>query len=280
MQTEPQNPLPLVYLITDHTDTNTYFVRAVMRDSLSGSIIQTINLTDRGNRRFSTQVNAPADPTGFGRHIDITITPYTDSGYTQKADTYQEKIDKWYIRAQQSHGGGGSDIDYDYLFKRVSDIFERKLNALEFPKTDLSNIYKYLGKIRDAIVSIEIPEVPEAEKLDLEPVLQALERVESALSGKIDGIDIPEQEKLDLAPVLEALQALETAFGKALTASVDKQTDAVTKASEKGIQTALKANQERMGKVKAILREFAEDEPDTEKPKEEKRHPLFNRPLP
>lgn len=166
-QISPQEPLPLVYLLSDPTDTATYYVRAVLRDSGTNTVIATINLTNQGNRRFSAVTQAPNDASGLGRYIDITVSVYTNSNYTTKSDNYQEEMTKYLVQTRWSlafggGGGGGSDIDYKKIREINLDILKSLLEQIP-PSTPqpvnvevkLTPILEKLKKLADDLTDLK-----------------------------------------------------------------------------------------------------------------------------
>ncbi len=111
MLINPNETIHLVALIEDTTDTNTYYVRVVMRDSATGKILGQVNLTrDAGNtRRFTGNLSAPSMTGPAGRYIDTTTTVYTDSGYTTVSG-YPEILERYIVAVRWSMnlGSGGS----------------------------------------------------------------------------------------------------------------------------------------------------------------------------
>lgn len=209
----PQQPYTLGYYITDHTDNNTYYVRAVVYDAATGEVLDTQNLTRQttNTHLYSKVAQAPGDPSNRGRRIIVVATAYEDSGYTTKSGLYQEQSENYIIaKGASTQGGGGWGIDY----RVVREIFIEELAKLpKFKKTDLSKID--FGPVIEAIGSIDIPEptdlAPLIEKIpkatDLKPVMKMMGEVQQVLAEKIDAIDIPEE--VDLSPVMEALAKVE-----------------------------------------------------------------------
>ena len=76
IQLRPTETFTIVRVLGDTVDTATYFVQAIIRNSNTGKIIDTINLTDKGNRRFTGNWEVAADVSGEGFYIDITTTVY------------------------------------------------------------------------------------------------------------------------------------------------------------------------------------------------------------
>lgn len=217
MQIEPQSTIPLVYLITDPLDTALYYIQAVIRDSSTGSILATKNLSRVGSTgRYTSSVQAPQDTLGQGRHIDVTISVYTDSGYSSYSDMYQIKIDKYMVKKATTNffgGAGGVDVNYDKIRSIVDETVSKRLGDVKSKKTSLKGVYEVLGDIQDAIEVLTKKEIkfPEQKEVDLSGVMNAVKAAQTQITktveGKIDGIDIP---KTDLQPVLDAVAKLET----------------------------------------------------------------------
>ncbi len=136
MQINPNENIPLIYLIADTSDANTYYAKAVVRNSLTGGILDTILLTqDAGNsRRFYGSTTAPGHSGPGALYIDITITPYTDANYTVIASAYPEYITQYQIAFRWNlafgSGGGVSVPDFNWgKFDRV--LNDRMAKGLE-----------------------------------------------------------------------------------------------------------------------------------------------------
>lgn len=175
----PGSTFPIVRQIADPTDSATYYVRAVVRDSVTGDTLATVNLTDQGNQRFTYNYTAPSDGSGLGRYIDVTTTVYSDSGYTTRTGIYADESQTYMVKENEVHLGGGGSVDVDY--KKIRTIVKELLDEQE-----------------DDTEEVETPEAPEQE--DLKPVLSALE---TRILSAIGGIKIPQPERVDLAPVTD-----------------------------------------------------------------------------
>ena len=162
----PNEDLPIIRAIDNPNDAATYYIQAVIKNAKTLVTLDTVNLTDNGDRLFSYNWHTPHDAVGLGMYIIIITTVYTDSGYTTKSEVYAEQTDTYKIEINQAHfgGGGGSDIDY----RRLRKIIQEELEKL--PK-------------------VELPKFPKQEKVDLVPVLQAI-------ANKT--FDFPKPEKIDL----------------------------------------------------------------------------------
>jgi hypothetical protein len=200
---QPQEQFTIVRQLPDPSDATTYYVRAVVKDSVTDTILKTVNLTDKGSRRFKVAYEVPADVSGLGFYIDITTSVYTDSGYTTKSTTYSEELESYlvYDRTKKGGGGGGgADIDYKKIQKMLDALIEKFVPC---EKTDLTPVLDGIQAIKKEIGAIEIPEMPEIEKIDLLPVIKAIENSEKTIVKSIDNKEVTES--TDIEPILMAI---------------------------------------------------------------------------
>lgn len=218
IQLQPQEYFTIVRGIEDHTDSNTYYVRAVIRNARTDVVIDTVELTDQGNRRFSKEWQVPADTSGQGFYIVITTTVYTDSGYTTKSSLYGEKFDTYLVqeRFNTSLGtGGGAYVNYE----KIEKIIDEKLALIPQPKekkVDLEPIKRDVFFLSKKIDNIRIPE---QKQVDLTEVVQLIKGV----LNKIAEIHIPEPEKVNFTPVLEAIQKADLDKAEQRIASIENR---------------------------------------------------------
>lgn len=137
-QIQPGQPYTLSYFITDHTDTATYYVKAVVYDATTGEVLDTQVLTAQStnSRLFSKRAQAPGDSSGMGRRIITVATAYTDSGYTTKSGNYQEQSEVYLVKKDQGVIGGGGmggsfGTDYVKIREIVESIFDKKEKAVK-----------------------------------------------------------------------------------------------------------------------------------------------------
>lgn len=233
---QPQEYFAIVRQLPDPNDSNTYYVRAVIRNARTDALIDTINLTDRGSRRFSQSWQTPADSSGLGFYISICTTVYTDSGYTAKSDVYAEEMETYLLdnRFRNLGGGaGGSDVDY----KKIRTIFIEVLTTFNFSgmfegivrsikDIDIKGIFTWLKSIDKTALSTEnkVKEIASREVETIEPI---------DLTPLMEAIKANKPEKLDLSSILQAIKEL-----SGLLTSMDFSTiskaypELVTKASE------------------------------------------------
>lgn len=207
MQVEPNVSLPLVYQITDPSDTTTYYIRAVIKDSLTGNTLDTKNLASAGSGRYTSSFYAPSDLSGSGRHIDVTITVYTNSGYTTVSDVYQKHIDKYLIKRPSlgSTGGGGYEVDYSKITKIVNESLSSKIEEIKKIKDE--KLPLIIEKIDSLEKIVSTPELPKEDKpIDFTPVLAYIDLAIKNISDKVDNKEITKQ--TDLSPVLDSISTI------------------------------------------------------------------------
>jgi hypothetical protein len=204
MQLQPREYYPIFRKLSDHTDTNTYYVQAVIYNARTNALIGTVNLTDNGSGDFSKDWQTPSDSSGLGLYIKIITSVYTDSGYTTKSPNYGDEGQILLIQDRFANmgGGGGAYVDY----KKIEGFIKNEIANLPKPEpvkeTDLQPIISRLENIEESLNNIEIPA---QEKTDLSQVLQAI----SETLREVKNIEIPEQKETDLSPVMKKLDSLD-----------------------------------------------------------------------
>lgn len=230
IQLQPQKNFAIVRQLPDPSDSNTYYVRAVIRNAETDALIDTINLTDKGERRFIGIWRAIVDKSGQGTLVSIRTAVYTDSGYTTPSDTYSQEIETYLILERFNPNEivralgpaiGGDDVDYKRIAKIVNYVFEKRLEKV-FALLDKINAKKGEGKeiileIKAALnlATGEIIEAMPAEtkETDIAPILERLDKMDilPELRDRIKNVrETVENKKIDFAPVIEAMNKLES----------------------------------------------------------------------
>jgi hypothetical protein len=205
-QLEPTEHFPIIRQLDDPQLIGTYYVRAYIRKSISKALIATVNLTDEGNYRFSYDYQVPQDA-GSGTYIDIETRVFTDSLYTTESDVYGRKVETYLIQSRwnRSFGqGGGTDISYEKIKKIVEEVVSGK-----YKETNLKPVL-------DAIGAIEVSPIIKTEKVEL----GGLARLVEGVRMKVEDLPKPEKpEKINLEPILSAIEE----FGKNLAQNIVKE---------------------------------------------------------
>jgi hypothetical protein len=212
----PQNSFTVVRQIANHTDSSTYYVRAVIRNAYTDAIIETLDLVSRGSQRFSKNWQVPADPSGQGFYISIVTSVYTDSGYTSKSENYGDEENTYLIQdrlAQQGRGGGSLGLaDIRRIFKEELDKLPKpeKVEMPEIPEAPDHS--EELAELKVGLVALgqSLATVPK-EQADLAPVQEALSQVMQAIADK------EVTPAADLEPVIAKLEAFLSTFGSVIT---------------------------------------------------------------
>ncbi len=211
----PSSPYTLSYFLTDHTDSATYYVRAVVYDATTGEVLDSQNLTRQSTntRLFSKRAQAPGDSSGQGRKIIVVATAYEDSGYTIKSSLYQEQSEVYVVQKELTYGGGnGGSYGTDY--GKIKEIVQTLLEA-----RDKAEAVKKASKPKEKPVEMKLPEMP------FDAIFGAL----GALQREINRIP---KELLALTPVLGKLDDV-------LNAIKEKEVTPATDLSE--VMTELKS---------------------------------------
>lgn len=149
---EPLKNFLVDFKINNPSDTATYYVQAVIKDSVNGTVLATLNLTDNGNQYFSKVWTAANDQSGTGLQITITTTVYSDSGYTTISPIYGAQVNNYIVRHLASQLLGG---------------WERSGVKV----VDYAEIEKVIRKVVAEIA------IPEGQKVDLRPIVKSIEEL-------------------------------------------------------------------------------------------------------
>lgn len=238
MTLDPGEIFSIVRQLPDPSDSSTNYVRAVIRDAKTDATIDTVNLTDRGSRRFSGNWNVYSKRSD-GFWIAVTTTVYTDAAYTTKSSNYAEEMQTYLVERRIQFGEGGAGVSY----RRVKEVVTEALKEAEKPPVEPEEQIDPAPLIDAAVAQIKshvsdvvaeaVPEAPDA--VDLTPVLASIGVLGKAIEAL--GSTVPESVKAQL----EAHTAeLRDAMGKVASAIEDSTT---------GNLEAHTATQEAVGKV-------------------------------
>lgn len=209
MQLNPFEEFVIFRQLGDHTDSNTYYVRAVIKNAKTKAVIDTVDLTDNGSGNFSVTWQVVADPSGEGLYVEIITSVYTDSGYTTKSSLYPDHGKLYLIHKRWDMslmGGGGAKIDYSRINKDLEKIVKKQLKKLPKPKEFKINLEPVIKSAERAEKAIKAVRIPDQEEIDLSPVLSEIEGFRRIVLTAIK--NIPEPEEIDLSPILKRIENL------------------------------------------------------------------------
>lgn len=222
----PGESFPIVRVLKDPFDLDTHFVRAVIRDATSDALIATIDLDDKGSRRFQKVWKVTyGDAYSNGRYIVITTQVFDDSGYTTRSQNYAEEAETYLVQQRFAPGifgvgaGGGEAIDYKKLREIIKEeVKEIVPTAPVILKQDFP-IEKIIKSVKGQIDRIEIPEPIKPKEINLSPLEVGIEKI--ALAVKNIYIPKPEKQKeVDLSPILSGVSALDSSIKKLIQEEV------------------------------------------------------------
>lgn len=203
MQLHPREKFIVTRQLQNPYITDTFYVRAVIRNSKTDATIATLDLVDQTGQRFTKEWLVPADPTGLGFYISIVTSVYDDSGYTTKSQNYGDEETTYLIQDRYVWNPNypvGPDIDY----KRIKKMIDEAVAKIHIPEP-LEQ--KVVTVTKEVVREVRIPEVQVVESQkspDLSPVLKAIEAVSKKVDDK-EVTKVPEFPKVDFTPVLKAI---------------------------------------------------------------------------
>jgi len=259
MTLSPGEYFTIARQLNDPSDSGTYYVRAFVRNARTDALIDTINLTGRGDQRFTQEWQVVPDTSGLGLYITITTKVYTDSGYTTLSTVYGIEQHEHLIQDRSAMiWGGGSGLDIDY--KRIKKMIDEAVKSRPEPTVDLFPIQTALLDLHEAVKSIHLPE---AQKIDLQPILNSLEAIKNKevsppdLSPIVNKVDLIKEAMLPQVQTgLEAAHELVLRLKDFFTDDVEKivkKIDSLTKSINE-----LKAEVDRQ-KDEEIIKEKKRD---------------------
>ena len=242
IQLEPAELFPIVRQIPNHTDSNTYFVRAVIRNATTDDVLATVDLDDKGSQYFRTNWKVVWDNAiSKGRYITIVTSVYTDSGFTTKSENYGDDSNtylvqgRWDLTKFGAVGASGDGINMDDIEEAMKNVLEGQEKPEKQKDLDILNLVKLIRE--DVIGNLPaFPDIPKATDLSgIEKILGNLKEVLSehinAVSEKVKTLDSSVATSME-----ERTKPILKEFGKELDKVVKtskKQADFSTEKSEK-----------------------------------------------
>jgi hypothetical protein len=209
-QISPGENFDIFYFFRDPNDTGAHYVQAKIYDLKTGTVLATFGLDQAptNSRLFIKTTQAPADPPGYGRNIVAVATVYSDSGYASPDLNYPEQEQYFLIKNAPVIGGGGG-FDGRALIDHIDAMLDKKLAALPKPPEPIEPPPFPSEALFGAIGALqrEINRIPKDEADDT-AMLDAIEKVRTAVAA------LPEPEQTDLDPVLQAIAELHTALSQ------------------------------------------------------------------
>ncbi len=211
MLLRPQRPFTIVRQLNNPFITDTFYVRAVIRDAYTDTILETLNLTDKTGQRFTGTWTVAPDPSGLGREISIVTSVYTDSGYTTKSENYGDEenthtIEERFVNGRGGAGGGAGNLDSGTVRRIIREEIEKAKPEEKIPEP-ISESEKEKpepmrwDEILKAIESLKTVLKPEKQKpVDLSPIFAGLNQIGQMIENK------EVTPETDLTPVIQKIE--------------------------------------------------------------------------
>ena len=255
-QVSPGQKVPIVRQIDRAAiDSNTYYIKAVIRNSVTGATLDTVELTDQGDQRFTGTFETPiVDDELF---LDIETKVYTDSGYTTLSQSDAVESEQFVVREAWNRvlagvGGMASEskgrVDYKQIREIIADEIKKAITNLDWKKI-LSPVVELVGETMKAIKELDIPEATDIS--DLTSSVQSLHE---------DLLKIP-TEPTDLAPVLERAQNILDEVAT-IKDSVQSSNTELSTSHQNFVENVEKAVGEIVNKVKESIAESVKENVD------------------
>lgn len=214
---QPQNTFTIVRQIPNHLDTDTLYVRAVIRDAYTDAIIDTVNLSDKGGQRFKYDWRVPADSSGQGFYISIVTSVYTDSGYASKSPNYGDDENTYLVqdRVLVRMGGGSDGADTFDVRRIVHEELGGLLEALKKIDADKKPVETEPAPpmrwddILSAIANLRVyMEQNKPGEFDYAPIMIQLSKTEGAILAQVKESAQSDPEPIDFDPMVTSMQNL------------------------------------------------------------------------
>lgn len=230
---QPQNYFTIVHQISNHLDNNTYYVQAVIRNAFSDEIIATVQLTDKGGRRFKYDWRVPADAFGQGFYVSIVTSVYTDSLYTTKSENYGDDENTYLVQERvflNGLGGSGGIDTFDLrrvLREELDKLKETPEENEDEPEIVESPEPMRWEEILSAILDLKnyLIEAESGED-DYSSILNQISFSEGKIIQQIKDSEADDPEDIDFSPLMNEVMGMQ----HVLEEKIDLKTEEVKKA--------------------------------------------------
>lgn len=211
MQLHPREQFTIVRQLQNPYITDTFYVRAVIRNAKTDTIIATLNLTDKTGQRFTKTWQVPVDVSGQGFWISIITSVYTDSGYATKSQNYGDEENTYLIQERYLFNPNypvGADIDYKKIKKMIDVGVKKVIEEIGIIEPKVVTVTNEV--VKEVIKEVRVPEIKvvETQKVqDLSPIINEIRAVGKKVDEK-PVTEIPEPKEINLAPILDGIEGV------------------------------------------------------------------------
>lgn len=187
---QPGQYWPLIWQVSDPSDTNVYYPQVTILNGTSLKQLAVVNLVDQGNGLYSANYLIPGDTSGLGFSINATLRVWTDINHSVISQNYNVENRTYLVQTRPKFNGGsgsGYVTDYNVHFKKLYEQIDDRFGALPIP-ISRGTIEKLVGSIIAAnLKTIKFPSIPKYEKpAELERITvfeEAINKLVQALVG-------------------------------------------------------------------------------------------------
>jgi len=269
LQINPASTFPITRIITNHLETDTLYVRAVIKDAVNDTILETVDLDDKGSYYYRTNWKVVWDNVmARGRYITITTSVYTTNSYTTKSPNYGDELQIYVVQERWDSskiiGGGYNGI----TTKDVEKVIKKEIDKLKFPKVKDVKFPKqteYGANFKDITkgltdIKVLVDGLP-TQNNDLSPLIDKLDTLFKTLNNR------PIFEKTDLKQIDKTLNNETLKIGKGID-NINKDLISVKKDTKElvgdknitlniqPIQTEIQSPQETNPRIKKLKAKF------------------------
>lgn len=142
------------YQINNPSDVATYYVRVVIKNSITGAIVDTLDLIDNGSQYFSKLWTTPPDNSGSGLQLVMFKTVYTNPEYTIVSDNYGTTIENYVIKNINANTYGGFTRN-DFSRGDIKAIIEEAIKKIPpAPSQEKVEVYGHIKPVNDGLKAL------------------------------------------------------------------------------------------------------------------------------
>lgn len=188
-QIAPGQAFPVSYSTTIPGDMTLYYVQAVLRDTQSSSILQTLNLKNVSStpNRYTGLFGPVFDASGLGYQVDVTISVYTDPAYTVLSNNYQiTQFNYTVLQPWIANLGTGGGLNIDYV--KLQEMFDgSKINNAEIG----NEVVRKLPKVKYDRIKEVMQEVSVSMHKNISTELKShVEKLSKLVSDSTDAVKL------------------------------------------------------------------------------------------
>ena len=202
-QVNPGDQYPIFRVLRDTQDSDTHYVRAVVKNAATNVVLKTIDLTDQGNRIFTGTWDVPYQADRL--YVVVITTVYDDAAYTTVSANYA------YVEAEEllveqrwstafGGGGGGGGVNYEKIAKMI-DVAIGSIKPPQVKVNERNIDFGPLVRLLTESFGRLLSGMPKAPPVDLAPIAAGIKEMRAEMQSR------PKFEPTDLSGLQAALES-------------------------------------------------------------------------